>query len=311
MTEKNKEHRGEHRHKEIKKEHKNLKIKKERIWKITTGVLGLLLVISIFTNGFNIKGGVGVGGISSQAASVKAVDYINNYLLEPGTSASLIDVKEEGNLYNVQMDIGGREYDSYITKDGSLLFPSAVDLNQETVAATNTPAPQTGQKVDVSIDDRSIKGPKDAKVTMVEFGSFSCGWCNRVRATLDQILETYPDDVNIVYKHFNRGGTDSQTAQAAECAAEQGKFWEMHDIIFNKGSSGDLKKYAKEIGLDAGGFAECLDSGKYASRVQQDTSEARSYGIGGTPGFIVNGQVVSGAQPFAVFEQIIEGELAE
>ena len=110
-----------------------------------------------------------------------------------------------------------------------------------------------------------FKGAEDAKVTIVEYSSFSCGYCNRVRTTLDQILETYPDDVKIVYKHFNRGGTDSVTAQAAECAGDQGKFWEMHDMIFDEGASGDVKGYAKDIGLNANSFAECLDSGKYTS----------------------------------------------
>ncbi len=163
----------------------------------------------------------------------------------------------------------------------------------------------------IVVEGRAFKGAEDAKVTIVEYSSFSCGYCNRVRATIDQILENYPDDVKIVYKHFTRGGTDSMTAQATECAGDQGKFWEMHDIIFDKGSSGDVKGYAKDIGLDADSFAECLDSGKYASRVNEDTSEGRSLGIRGTPSFNINGELVVGAQPYNAFQQVIDAELAK
>jgi protein-disulfide isomerase len=183
------------------------------------------------------------------------------------------------------------------------------------VVANNPPAaaqPSAAQAVDLEIDveGRSFKGAEDASVTIVEYSSFSCGFCNRVRPTLDQILETYPGEIKIVYKHFDRGGTDSSTAQATECAGDQGKFWEMHDAIFDGGSSGDLSAYADNIGLDVNEFEECLNSGKYAQRVQQDTQEARSAGGRGTPFFVINDKPLSGAQPFSAFKQVIDAELA-
>ena len=174
------------------------------------------------------------------------------------------------------------------------------------VAPSQPSAPT--QPSQVSVEGRDFKGAEDATVTMVEYSSFSCGFCNRVRDTLDQILQTYPGDVKIVYKHFDRGGTDSQTAQGTECAGEQGQFWEMHDMIFDKGA--DVKSHVEELGLDVGAFNECLDSGKYASLVQQDTTEAKANGIRGTPGFLINGKLVSGAQPFENFKQVIDAELA-
>lgn len=288
---------------------KKIKIKKESFWKSVSIILGILLITSLYFN-FSGKPASKVGSeISINKAADKAVDYINNYLLEPGTTATLESKEDRGNLYNLKIDIGGREYDSYVTKDGKLLFPNVIDLEETPLQEPTVPG--EAQEIEVNIDDASSKGSEDAKVTIIEYASFSCGWCNRVRPTLDQILETYPNDVKIVYKHFNRGGTDSKTGQAVECASEHGKFWEMHDIIFDKGSSGDLKEYAGEIGLDVDSFNQCLDSGKYASRIESDTSEARSFGISGTPGFMVNGRLVSGAQPFEVFKGIIDAELAK
>ena len=233
----------EHKH-EHHPQKDNLTMSKLTIWKSVSAILGLLLVISIFTSGF---------GFGSEKSA-----------------------------------------------------PSAVAQPTQARAPSAQQAP-----TEINVEGLLFKGAEDAKVTMVEYSSFSCGFCNRARTTLDQILETYPDDVKIVYKHFNRGGTDSITAQAAECAGDQGKFWEMHDIIFDKGSSGDLKGYAKDIGLNANSFAECLDSGKYASRVTEDTSEGRSLGVSGTPSFSINGELVVGAQPFSAFKQVIDAELAK
>ena len=110
-------------------------------------------------------------------------------------------------------------------------------------------------------------------------------------------------------------------AQATECAEEQGKFWEMHDKIFSeqeKQGKGtvqfgvvDLKKWAKEIGLDVGKFNSCLDSGKYAEEVKNDLNDGQTAGVNGTPGFFINGRLVVGAQPFSVFKAIIDEELSK
>ena len=290
--------------------HKSSKVKKATVWKWVSIALGILLITSLYFN-FSNKG-IGVTGdtVPIDKATDEAVDYINTYLLQPGTTAILNSKSDVGELYKIDIGIDGQQYESYITKDGKMFFTSGIDMTETPDAAPNQPA-QPVEVQDVDIGDSASKGKGDAKVTIVEYSSFSCGWCNRVRTTLDQIMKTYPDDVKIVYKHFDRGGTDSKAGQAAECASEQGKFWEMHDVLFDKGSSGDLEAYAGEIGLDTTAFKECLDSGKYASKITQNTQEGRSFGIRGTPGFMVNGQLVSGAQPFENFQQIIEAELAK
>lgn len=103
-------------------------------------------------------------------------------------------------------------------------------------------------------------------------------------------------------------------AEASECAAEQGKFWEYHDRLFaSQGSAGafgkeNLKKFAADLRLDATKFNTCLDSGKFASLVDKETTNLQSLGVESTPSFLINGQPLSGAQPFEVFQKAIETE---
>ena len=104
-----------------------------------------------------------------------------------------------------------------------------------------------------------------------------------------------------------------KASEATECADDQDKFWEYHDRVFENQAAmtvEDLKGYAQEMGLDTGEFNECLDSGKYEQEVLQDMQDGRAAGVSGTPAFFINGQLVSGAQPFTVFQQIIDELLA-
>ena len=169
------------------------------------------------------------------------------------------------------------------------------------------------------IDDDSVKGDPNAPVTIVEFSDFECPFCGRFYSqTLGQIKSQYVDTgkVKIVYRDFPLSFHQQaqKSAEAAECAGEQGKYWEMHDILFEKGVTGGVpsfKQYAADLGLNTGTFNTCLDSGAMASEVAQDMRDGQAAGITGTPGFIINGQKVSGAQPFSAFQQIIEAELAK
>lgn len=124
--------------------------------------------------------------------------------------------------------------------------------------------------------------------------------------------------MRIGYWHFAFLGQESQWAgEASECAADQDAFWEYHDYLFenhggeNRGvySQENLKRFADELGLDTETFNECLDSGRHTQVVQSETTSGRQLGIQSTPTFLVNGQPVVGAQPFEVFEQLIEQEL--
>ncbi len=184
-----------------------------------------------------------------------------------------------------------------------------------TRAAPTAPTPS----VDLSDieDDDAFKGEDNAPVTIVEFSDFECPFCARFyQQTLPQIESKYIDTgkVKFVYRDFPLGFHQNaqKAGEATECAEEQGKFWEMHDMLFDKGVTGGVtsfKQYAADLGLDTSEFNSCLDSGKYADEVQQDMKDGTAAGVRGTPGFIINGKLVSGAQPFSVFEQAIEDAL--
>lgn len=178
--------------------------------------------------------------------------------------------------------------------------------------------------VDVSADDDAFLGNKNAPVTLIEFSDFQCPFCRKFMIdTLPQIKKEYIDTgkARLVYRDFplsfHPGATPA--AEGAECAEEQGKFWEMHDAIFNeqqKQGSGtiqftvdDVKKWAAKIGLNTSKFNQCLDSGKYKQEVEKDIADGSAAGVSGTPAIFINGRLVVGAQPFAAFKVIIDEEL--
>jgi protein-disulfide isomerase len=104
-----------------------------------------------------------------------------------------------------------------------------------------------------------------------------------------------------------------KAAEATECADDQGKFWEYHELVYaNQGALDvdSLKGYADQLGLDTATFNDCLDSGEQSSEVEKDSRDAQSYGVTSTPSFFINGKLLKGAQPFAVFQQMIDATLA-
>ena len=136
---------------------------------------------------------------------------------------------------------------------------------------------------------------------------------------MGRIREEYVDTgkVRFVYKNFAILGPESNiAAEGGECAAEQDLFWEYHDFIFADQATvrsalneEGLIALAADIGLDVDAFGECLYSKRYASTVQQQAMSVQSLGVRGTPGFVINGVYISGAQPFEVFQQVIEEQL--
>jgi len=174
--------------------------------------------------------------------------------------------------------------------------------------------------------DAALEGSKDAPITIVEFSDFQCPFCGRFyEGAYKEIKSKYIDTgkVKLYFRNlplsFHPGAMPA--AIAAECAREQGgdkAFFAMHDKIFaGQGTlfTGDLnsintnlKNIAKTVGIDMSKFNDCYDNQKTKDVVAADQAAAASVGIDGTPGFIVNGQVISGAQPFAVFQAAIEAK---
>jgi protein-disulfide isomerase len=173
---------------------------------------------------------------------------------------------------------------------------------------------QAYRKVDFPADAPAF-GPKDAKVTIVEWSDFECPFCSRVGPTLKQIKETYPKDVRVVFRHqpLSFHANAKLAAEASMAAHEQGKFWEYHDKLFANQRALDrasLEKYAQELGLNVGQFKAALDSGKFRAKVEADSSAGSAVGANGTPTFFINGREFVGAQPFDNFKKLIEEEKA-
>jgi protein-disulfide isomerase len=169
------------------------------------------------------------------------------------------------------------------------------------------------------LKDGPASGHPKAPVVLIEFSDFQCSFCWRFwKDTLPLIKEKYiqTGKVRFIYHHFALFGTPSiLAAQASECANAQGKFWQYHDKLFSQTpvplafSDTKLKIYARELGMETDGFFQCLNSQKYASKVEAESSMSAQLGIRGTPAFFLNRQLLVGAQPFAAFETAIENAL--
>jgi protein-disulfide isomerase len=159
-----------------------------------------------------------------------------------------------------------------------------------------------------------VKGPADAPITIVEFSDFQCPPCGESRTLIKQVLTTYPKDVKLVYKtlpltsiHPNALGA----AKAAVAAGKQGKFWEMHDVLYENQDALDadrLSDYAARIGLDVERWKRDAASAEVQQQISADIREARDNGIDSTPTFIVNGKQV-GERSLDGFKQLIDGAL--
>jgi protein-disulfide isomerase len=159
------------------------------------------------------------------------------------------------------------------------------------------------------------KGPDQAKVTIVEFSDFECPFCVRAEPTVKQLLEAYPGKIRLVYRDFPlpMHPHAPKAAEAAHCAADQGKYWEMHEKLFANSTKldvADLKGYAKDLKLDQAKFDKCLDSGEKATVVEKNRKAGEEAGVSGTPAFFINGRSISGAQPLEAFKKIVDEELA-
>ena len=179
-------------------------------------------------------------------------------------------------------------------------------------------ASQNKSSNEVSVGSGPSLGSASAPITIIEFSDFQCSFCRKFWAeTLPKLKEAYINTgkAQFSYRHFAILGKHSeQAALASECAAEQRKFWEYHDQLFkNQGglafTESRLKQYARDIGLDVGVFGTCLETGKYRQKVERETEAAANLGGRGTPLFIVNQRPLVGAQPYSVFQKIIDEEL--
>ncbi len=190
--------------------------------------------------------------------------------------------------------------------------PVPEDSNQSALAG--------GQRsvVQIGLEGRPSLGPPDARVTIVEFTDYECPFCSRhFQDTMPQLLRKYEDTIRYVILNFpiSRIHPSAQhAAEAAECAHDQGKFWEYHDTLFQNQEAldvGSLKIYAENIGLDAEAFSGCLDTGAKTQLVLGHIQDGLGYGVSGTPTFFINGRILVGARQFGIFQSMIDEALSE
>ncbi|KEQ56308.1 Na antiporter NhaA 2 protein [Marine Group I thaumarchaeote SCGC RSA3] len=224
--------------------------------------------------------------------------------------------------------LGGYVVGGETAEPKEVVIREAVPNLQPSTASQQQFGPQIIRNI--SFDDDPMKGNLNASITIVEFSDFQCPFCAKFHeTTLPLIEQNYiqTGKVNFVYRDFpiqNIHPNAVPAALASECADDQGKFWKMHDMIFEDQqiwkdlpiaqSVALYKQYASELGLDSSEFDSCLDSGKYIEEIQNDLNDGRTYGVSGTPGFFVgNADIgftpISGAQPYSTFQRVIDGQL--
>ena len=170
--------------------------------------------------------------------------------------------------------------------------------------------------VEISLGQAPVRGTADAPITIVEYSDFQCPFCARAAPTMVKVMDAYPGKVRWAFKHFPLPiHPDAPLAHEVSLAAgDQGKFWEMHDLIFGnqrKIKKNHLMDYAKKLGLDLDRIEKDLASEKYKSLVKSDFLEGQKLGVRATPTFFVNGRRVVGALPFETFKGIIDQELSQ
>ncbi len=231
------------------------------------------------------------------------------------TVSAPVRVAEQANPYAVPFSI----IFAGVIIAGAILF-----TNSDRAATAKKGVAEAGSGIAAAVGDfksleqgAPVLGNPDAPVAIVEFADYQCPFCGRFySATAKEIIEKYvkTGKAKFIYRDFAFLGEESQwAAQAARCAGDQGKYWQYHDYLYehqngeNQGAfaKNKLKSFAQSLGLNTGEFNECLDSGKHAQDVINDTEMGRKFGVTGTPASFVNGKFIQGAVPFSQFEPAI------
>lgn len=185
--------------------------------------------------------------------------------------------------------------------------------------------PAAGTKVDVEIGHLPVLGDKNAKITVVEFSDFQCPFCKQwVDQTKEKLIKDYVDTgkIKFAFRQYpipQLHPNAQKAAEASECANDQDKFWDYHDLLFKEQATwaslpdpvAQFSTYAGQVGLESGAFDSCMSSGKFADQVAEDIAAGTAAGVSGTPTFFINGISLVGAQPYDSFKTAIDTELAK
>ncbi len=200
----------------------------------------------------------------------------------------------------------------------AFIIGGAIILKDKNTNKGNTQVESGKASIEIDINRNEILGNKNAKVSWVEFGDYQCPYCKKLHSgARKEIIKKYVDSgkINMVFKNFAFLGEESVwAAEAALCAKDQGKFWDYHDLLFEKQSGenqgtfkkDNLIKWAAELGLNVDEFKGCLDSEVKKSEIQKDYEEGIKVGVEGTPTVFINGEKMGGVLPVEKYEEVIE-----
>ncbi len=230
-------------------------------------------------------------GYANAAQKKNLEEVISEKLVAPGSKVSVANIKRLGKMSSFEVEVNGMKDTLYTDPQSKALYQKIFDAKAEEEKEAEI------KKVLVIGKDEVIFGPKDAEVTIYEYSDFECPFCKTFAATPKQLVTKNEGKVNLVFRHFPLPFHDplaTQEALASECAREQGKFWEYHDMIFEKTQSNgnglktaDLHSFAKKLGLKTDEFKTCLETEKYAAKVAADKASGQRAGISGTPGSLM------------------------
>lgn len=187
------------------------------------------------------------------------------------------------------------------------------ELKTAAGAKVDVPFPDM-PRIDVSVDDDPMRGSASAPVTIVQFAEYQCPYCGKANETIEQVLKDYDGKVRMVYRDYPLSFHPRAVpaAIAANCAGEQGKYWEIHGVMMGNQRAleeSDLLAYAQQVGVDIDKWQACRLDPQQQAEVMADFEAGQAVGVTGTPAFFINGIMLSGALPYEMFAQIIDKEL--
>ena len=258
--------------------------------------------------------------LADDAGNQKIIDYYRRKQNVPPeveiTITNITDSKIPGvKTATLKMSRGGQSQDSQIlmSPDGKyVVFGELEDV-------TSDPFKAVAAKI--TTQGKPVRGPKDAKVTIVEFSDFQCPYCARAHQTMsDQVMKEYDGKVKLVYKYyplpFHPWAEPAAIATACAYDQDPDSFWKLYDYFFTNQQQinpQNVKEKAQEelkgtkVNIDK--WNDCFDNKKTLDRIKADMAEGQSVGVSGTPAFLINGRKISGAQPFQNFKAVIDDEL--
>ena len=259
--------------------------------------------------------------LADDAANQKIIDYYRRKQnVPPEVEITIVDVTDSkipgAKVATLKLSRGGQAQDSKLlmSPDGKyVVFGELEDVSSDPFKAI---------AAKINTQGKPVRGPKDAKVTIVEYSDFQCPYCARAHQTIsEQVMKEYDGKVKLVYKNYPLPFHPwaEPAAVAAACAFDQDPdaFWKLYDYFFTNQQQlnpQNVKEKATEAlkgtKVNMEKWNDCVDNKKTLERIKADMAEGQTVGVSGTPAFIINGRKISGAQPFQNFKAVIDDELA-